>query len=75
MAKANKCQQCGSKLPFNAPQGLCPRCLMSMGLSLKERGSVEADPPLASDHFEENVGAEPKKCKRPQNRGTGTGPS
>ena len=28
------CEECGAKLPVNAPQGLCPRCLVSMGLHL-----------------------------------------
>ncbi len=28
------CEQCGTELPVNAPQGLCPRCLAGMGLSL-----------------------------------------
>jgi serine/threonine protein kinase len=26
------CNECGAELPPNAPQGLCPRCLASMGL-------------------------------------------
>src|SRR5439155_13380497 len=29
-----KCPECGAELPPNAPQGLCPRCLAGMGLSL-----------------------------------------
>src|ERR1044071_3261382 len=28
------CEECGSELPANAPQGLCPRCLSAMALSL-----------------------------------------
>ena len=28
------CEECGAALPANAPQGLCPRCLVSMGLHL-----------------------------------------
>src|SRR5207237_6307950 len=33
---ANKptCQECGADLPANAPQGLCPKCLLGMGLEL-----------------------------------------
>ena len=27
MANANRCSNCGSELPPNAPKGLCPRCL------------------------------------------------
>src|SRR6266403_917545 len=26
------CGECGTELPPNAPQGLCPRCLAAMGL-------------------------------------------
>ena len=32
MAEENKCPQCGAKLPVDAPQGLCPKCLMKLGL-------------------------------------------
>src|SRR5712691_10154020 len=28
------CGECGTGLPTNAPQGLCPRCLAAMGLHL-----------------------------------------
>src|SRR5215472_16737984 len=28
------CEECGTELPANAPQGLCPRCLIDMGLHL-----------------------------------------
>jgi eukaryotic-like serine/threonine-protein kinase len=34
MAENRKCEQCGAQLPPNAPQGLCPRCLVGMALSL-----------------------------------------
>ena len=27
-----KCQQCGSELPENAPGGVCPKCIMKLGL-------------------------------------------
>ncbi len=32
MAKENHCPQCGAELMPNAPEGLCPRCLMKVGL-------------------------------------------
>ncbi len=32
MAEENHCPQCGAKLPADAPQGLCPQCLMKLGL-------------------------------------------
>jgi eukaryotic-like serine/threonine-protein kinase len=30
--ETNKCPKCGAVLSANAPEGLCPRCLMSQGL-------------------------------------------
>ncbi|MGA3266607.1 MAG: serine/threonine-protein kinase [Verrucomicrobiota bacterium] len=32
MSEVQKCPQCGSPLPENAPGGLCPRCLMRLNL-------------------------------------------
>src|SRR6266446_7864459 len=32
MAAENTCTHCGSKLPANAPAGLCPQCLLRLGL-------------------------------------------
>ncbi len=32
MAEENQCPQCGAELPADAPQGLCPKCLMKLGL-------------------------------------------
>jgi predicted Ser/Thr protein kinase len=32
MAEHNRCPQCGGELPTDAPQGLCPKCLMKLGL-------------------------------------------
>src|SRR3989441_8572749 len=31
-ADGQKCPECGAALPFNAPQRLCPQCLVGMGL-------------------------------------------
>jgi len=30
-----KCSQCGGSLPPGAPEGLCPRCLMALNLSVE----------------------------------------
>ncbi|MHC4560232.1 MAG: protein kinase domain-containing protein, partial [Planctomycetota bacterium] len=30
MAQENRCPQCGAKLPIDAPEGLCPKCLMKV---------------------------------------------
>ena len=32
MAEENQCPQCGAGLPADAPQGMCPQCLMKLGL-------------------------------------------
>jgi len=32
MAEPQKCPECGAELPQEAPQGLCPQCLLKEGL-------------------------------------------
>ncbi len=32
MADEKDCQQCGAELPSNAPGGVCPKCVMKLGL-------------------------------------------
>ncbi|MBC8217486.1 MAG: serine/threonine protein kinase, partial [Planctomycetes bacterium] len=32
MAEEKSCQQCGAELPANAPGGVCPKCIMKLGL-------------------------------------------
>ena len=32
MGEERNCSQCGVELPTDAPQGLCPQCLMKLGL-------------------------------------------
>ena len=32
MAGKSRCEQCGAELPPDAPQNLCPQCLMKLGL-------------------------------------------
>jgi len=45
MAEERHCSECGSSLPANAPQGLCPQCLMKLGLPT----GVEVDGPVGLD--------------------------
>lgn len=45
MAEERHCSECGSSLPADAPQGLCPQCLMKLGLPT----GAEADRAAASD--------------------------
>ena len=39
MADENRCSECGSQLPADAPQGLCPQCLMKAGLQTGADGN------------------------------------
>ncbi|MCX5637545.1 MAG: protein kinase [Planctomycetota bacterium] len=47
MADENRCPKCGARLPTDAPEGLCPKCLMK-GVISKE----DADVTLESPHIE-----------------------
>ena len=44
--EARQCQECGAELPTNAPQGLCPRCLVGMGMKLALATPGFGVPPL-----------------------------
>src|SRR5262245_38822929 len=39
MAERERCPSCGSELPINAPQGLCPACLLRQGLGTEASGT------------------------------------
>src|SRR5882724_9763217 len=34
MARNRTCEECSAELPANAPDGLCPSCLVAMGIGL-----------------------------------------
>ena len=42
MTESSECPECGNILPIDAPQGLCPRCLLNRGLENDETESVDA---------------------------------
>ena len=43
MAEERQCSECGGKLPADTPQGLCPQCLMKLGLpSAADAGKTAA---------------------------------
>ncbi len=52
-----KCQRCGASLPPDAPEGLCPRCLMALNLTAPTeipgeagpQGTKVFNPPLSPD--------------------------
>ena len=49
-----KCPKCGTALPKDAPQGLCPRCLVSMNLrtdTLTEEDAVASHRPLSPEQL------------------------
>ncbi len=66
MSELKTCPKCGSELAANAPSGICPKCLMRVGLELAEEyeqptddapktcprnGFVPPDPDSLSPHF------------------------
>ncbi len=44
MEKNRICEECGTELPPNAPQGLCPKCLIGMGVKLAPDGEGASSP-------------------------------
>lgn len=48
MAEKRSCPECGAKLPANAPEGLCPRCLMKSARQ-ETKSAYNADSEVASD--------------------------
>jgi serine/threonine protein kinase len=49
MTEARACPQCGADLPVDAPEGLCPRCLLQQGIGEGSGSSAHArnEPTLA----------------------------
>jgi serine/threonine-protein kinase len=48
MAEDERCPSCGSELPVNAPQGLCPACLLRQGLDTQAPDVSTQGEPTAS---------------------------
>src|SRR5689334_5034761 len=48
MAERERCPNCGSELPVNAPQGLCPACLLRQGLDTEAPALPPHDEPGAT---------------------------
>jgi tRNA A-37 threonylcarbamoyl transferase component Bud32 len=56
MAEEKRCTQCGAVLAADAPQGLCPACLLKRGLESGSGPGEAAPPPTPADlarHFPE----------------------
>jgi tRNA A-37 threonylcarbamoyl transferase component Bud32 len=49
MAEEKRCTQCGAVLAADAPQGLCPACLLKRGLESGSAPSESAPPPTPAD--------------------------
>ncbi len=64
MTIARTCPSCGADLPGDAPQGLCPRCLVQLGhdlLPAEARAVVKSPAPVA-------VAADPVPIANPQSQ-------
>lgn len=52
MGQPHRCPHCGAELPADAPEGLCPKCLLEQGvetLHLSQDGDAASGAPTASD--------------------------
>lgn len=43
MSETSKCNRCGATLPPNAPEGLCPRCLIAANLATQTQTDVAGE--------------------------------
>jgi len=44
MAESRQCPQCGAELPADAPEGVCPKCLLKMGLGTEGDAQPGSEP-------------------------------
>ena len=54
MAEAYRCSQCGAEVPGDAPQGICPNCVLKVGLqpdSILQTGLESASTGCFAAHF------------------------
>ena len=61
MAERRRCPNCGESMPLNAPQGLCPGCLLKQGMDSEGEGprsSAAARPPDPDPTKDYEPGAE-----------------
>src|ERR1700731_1375787 len=55
MSERPSCEECGAELTANAPDGLCPRCLVGMGLALAAE-EVPTQPTEAVERVGDRIG-------------------
>jgi hypothetical protein len=48
MTKSNRCPECGAEIPADAPEGLCPNCVLKAGFPT-EGGSQAASESAVTD--------------------------
>ncbi len=53
MTKPNRCPQCGSPLPLDAPPGICPRCVLALGF---QRPPMRQEFQVQSSNFKVDEG-------------------
>jgi hypothetical protein len=59
MSEALACQECGTAVPGDAPEGLCPSCLLKQGLGKVEEAAPRNDSPSTSGYGGAFVAPEP----------------
>ena len=47
----HECQQCGQAIPAEAPEALCPACLLEQGKSSSTTASSQTDPPATPEEL------------------------
>ena len=48
MTATENCPECGRSLPADAPAGVCPKCLLAVGLYAAEDTSIEVPEQMSS---------------------------
>ena len=56
MADRPRCPNCGDELPANAPQGLCPACLLKQGMESEATDPLSSVQPIRQDFPLPNIG-------------------
>jgi serine/threonine protein kinase len=60
MTEARRCPQCSAELPVDAPEGLCPRCLLQLGIGGGSgTPSSRANDPTLAPRMTDSGGAAP----------------
>ncbi len=52
MAESYRCPQCGAEVPKDAPQGLCPNCVLRAGFGTQQTDSVSQVGSASTDSFD-----------------------